>query len=126
MGNTNIVKRPTKDQAELSKEEMVAGASELEAKFQEVRPESVCIVGKGIWEAIWRSRYKRAIAKSEFHYGWQDEKENMGKCDQEVDGGWKGARVYVACSTSGLSASLRPPEKEVCLLSSSMAPEMAC
>jgi TDG/mug DNA glycosylase family protein len=25
---------------------------------------------------------------------------------------WKGARVFVACSTSGLAATLKPPEKE--------------
>lgn len=30
----------------------------------------------------------------------------------EVDDGWKGARVFCATSTSGLSASLRPAEKE--------------
>lgn len=117
MGNTNIVERPTKDQAELSKEEMVAGTAKLEKKFQVARPEAVCIVGKGIWEAIWKFRYGRTITKADFHYGWQDERENMGKDDKEEDGpAWKGARVYVTCSTSGASASLRPAEKEVCSL----------
>jgi hypothetical protein len=27
-------------------------------------------------------------------------------------GGWEGAKVFVACSTSGLAASLLPAEKE--------------
>jgi len=107
MGNTNIVERPSKDAAELSKSEMAAGTPVLEEKFRKYRPESVCIVGKGIWEAIWRWRYKREIRKDEFKWGWQDEKERMGKDDD-----WDGAAVYVTSSTSGLSASLKPPEKE--------------
>lgn len=116
MGNTNIVERPTKDAAELSKEEMVAGTPILDAKFRKYKPEAVCIVGKGIWEAIWRYRYGRAPRASEFRYGWQDEKENMGKSDVgELDDNgnvWRGARVFVTTSTSGLSASTRPAEKE--------------
>lgn len=107
MGNTNIVSRASKDAAELSKAEMAAGTPILEEKFRKCRPEAVCIVGKGIWEAIWRWRYKREIKKDEFKYGWQDDKERMGKT---VD--WPGSRVFVASSTSGLSASLRPAEKE--------------
>jgi mismatch-specific thymine-DNA glycosylase len=107
MGNTNIVSRPSKDAAELSKEEMTEGTRELERKFVEYRPEAVCIVGKGIWEAIWRFKYGRNIRKEEFRYGWQDEEHNMGK-----EKGWEGSRVFVATSTSGLAASLKPAEKE--------------
>ena len=66
MGNTNIVSRPSKDAAELSKEEMTEGTRELERKFAEYKPEAVCIVGKGIWEAVWRFRYGRNIRKEEF------------------------------------------------------------
>lgn len=107
MGNTNIVERPSKDAAELSKAEMAAGTPVLEEKVRRFRPEAVCIVGKGIWEAVWRWRYGREIKKNEFRYGWQDEGEKMGG-DRE----WGGAWVFVASSTSGLSASLRPAEKE--------------
>jgi TDG/mug DNA glycosylase family protein len=107
MGNTNIVERPSKDAAELSKAEMNAGTPILEEKFGKYRPEAVCIVGKGIWEAIWRWRYNRQIKKEEFHYGWQEDRERMGRCE-----GWEGARVFVASSTSGLSASTKPHEKE--------------
>ncbi|KAJ4358304.1 uracil DNA N-glycosylase Thp1 [Didymosphaeria variabile] len=110
MGNTNIVSRPSKNAAELSKEEMVAGAGELEAKFREFRPEAVCIVGKGIWEAIWKYRKGRAVRKEEFRYGWQDEEMNMGKIDGEESS--PGSRVFVTTSTSGLAANLRPAEKE--------------
>lgn len=107
MGNTNIVERPSKDAAELSKAEMAAGTPILEEKFRKYRPEAVCVVGKGIWEAIWRWRYGKEIKKEQFHYGWQEDRERMGRCE-----GWQGARVFVATSTSGLSASTKPAEKE--------------
>jgi thymine-DNA glycosylase len=116
MGNTNIVSRPSKDAAELSKEEMVDGAAILEEKFLKYKPEAICIVGKGIWEAIWRRRYGRNPTAKQFHYGWQDEKENMGKGSGDVkdDNGnpWKGSKVFVATSTSGLAANTTPAEKE--------------
>lgn len=107
MGNTNIVDRPSKDAGELSKAEMAAGTPILEEKIRTFRPEAVCIVGKGIWEAIWRWRYGRAIRKEQFRYGWQEEKERMGKTED-----WEGAVIFVATATSGLAASLKPAEKE--------------
>ncbi|KAI8933841.1 hypothetical protein NX059_009542 [Plenodomus lindquistii] len=114
MGNTNIVERPSKDAAELSKEEMVEGTRSLEDKVRKYRPEAVCIVGKGIWEAVWRFRHGRSFRKGEFKYGWQGEEHNMGKVEQGEDkmGSWVGAMVFVATSTSGLAASLKPAEKE--------------
>lgn len=117
MGNTNIVSRPSKDAAELSKEEMAAGTADLDAKFLKYKPEAICIVGKGIWEAIWRYRYGKNLKASEFKYGWQDEKENMGRSEKGKeefgpDGAvWKGSRVFVTTSTSGLAANLSPAEK---------------
>lgn len=119
--------RPSRNGAELSKIEMDAGVALLEEKARRWRPEVTCMVGKSIWESVWRVRHGRAIRKGEFRYGWQDEGENMGKVGEEgqraeereegVDygggnGSWKGSRVFVACSTSGLAATLRPPEKE--------------
>jgi TDG/mug DNA glycosylase family protein len=109
MGNTNIVSRPSKDAGELSKAEMAAGTPVLEEKVAKFRPEAVCIVGKGIWEAVWRWRYKREMRKEEFRYGWQEDGERMGKVTGEE---WEGARVFVTTSTSGLSASTKPAEKE--------------
>ncbi|KAJ9137616.1 DNA glycosylase [Coniochaeta hoffmannii] len=126
LGLTNIVSRPSRNGAELSKGEMDAGVAVLEEKVRRWRPEVTCVVGKSIWESIWRVRHGRGIRKEEFRYGWQEEGENMGKVGAEgmreeereegVDyggeGEWKGSRVFVACSTSGLAATLRPPEKE--------------
>ncbi|KAL2359018.1 hypothetical protein RJZ56_008150 [Blastomyces dermatitidis] len=107
VGNTNIVARPTKDASQLSRKEMDDGVPVLERKVREKRPEAVCLVGKGIWEAVWRVRRGRAIKKEEFRYGWQDEGERMGKTK-----GWKGARVFVATTTSGLAAGMTMAEKQ--------------
>lgn len=106
VGNTNIVERPTRDASMLSRAEMDAGVPILEAKIAAQRPEAVCLVGKSIWEAVWRVRKGRGIRKEEFRYGWQ-EGQNMGVCE-----GWDGAPVFVATTTSGLAAGMKPAEKE--------------
>ncbi|KAM5355460.1 hypothetical protein ACJ41O_002106 [Fusarium nematophilum] len=107
LGLTNIVARPSRNGAELSKQEMDEGVEILQEKARKHRPESICVVGKSIWESIWRVRHGRPVGK-DFKYGWQDETENMGA----IDGKWEGARVFVASSTSGLAATLSPAEKE--------------
>ena len=99
---------------------MEDGVAVLEEKCRRWRPESVCFVGKGIWEAVWRVWKGRPLTKQEFRYGWQDENETveeggrqMGTIrnqDGEVE--WPGARVFVATTTSGLAAGMRPWEKE--------------
>lgn len=94
----------------LSRAEMNAGVPLLEAKVAAQRPEVVGLVGKSIWEAVWRVRKGRAIRKEEFRYGWQDEGENMGRVDGES--GWRGARVFVATTTSGLAATMSMAEKQ--------------
>ncbi|KAI1844582.1 hypothetical protein JX266_009255 [Neoarthrinium moseri] len=116
LGNTNIVARPSRNGAELSKAEMDEGVAVLEAKIRTWRPEVVCVVGKSIWESVWRVRKGKAISKAEFSYGWQHERENMGVVRAHEGEGkdgtrFAGARVFVATSTSGLAASLRPEEK---------------
>lgn len=118
-GNTNIVGRPTRNQMELSKHEMVDSVQALIAKVRKWKPESVVIVGKKIWEIIFSVRHGRGIQKDEFNYGWQADSERMGtpksweKEETTVDGKpWKGARVFVAASTSGAAAIPPGPEKE--------------
>ncbi|KAK4136594.1 DNA glycosylase, partial [Trichocladium antarcticum] len=124
LGLTNIVARPSRTGAELSKREMDAGVAVLEDKVRLWRPDVACVVGKSIWESMWRVRRGRGIRPAEFSYGWQAEGENMGVGGppgeaegEREDGveyveGWKGARIFVATSTSGLAASLKPREKE--------------
>ena len=112
LGHTNIVSRPTKDAGELSKSEMDEGVAILERKIRKWRPESVAIVGKSIWESIWRVRHGKNCGKGDFKYGWQDDSERMGIVETEDEEKWHGAKVFVATTTSGLAAGMRPHEKE--------------
>ena len=111
LGLTNIVKRPSRNASELSKGEMDGGVGALEEKARACRAEVVCFVGKSIWESVWRVRKGKGMAKAEFKYGWQDERENFAAVE-EGEERWGGARVFVASSTSGLAATLSPAEKE--------------
>ncbi|KAK1729597.1 uncharacterized protein BDZ83DRAFT_605720 [Colletotrichum acutatum] len=112
MGNTNLLGRPTKTTSELSKQEMTGGTPALDAKIRRSKPEAVCFVGKGIWEAVWRWRYGRDI----YIYIYIDE--NLGKSVdgvEELDSRgrvWKGAAVFMTTSTSGLAASLSLQEEK--------------
>ncbi|ODA76092.1 hypothetical protein RJ55_08375 [Drechmeria coniospora] len=108
LGLTNIVARPSRNGAELSRQEMDDGVALLEEKATRWRPETMCVVGKSIWESVWRVRHGGKAVGKDFKYGWQPRSENMGV----VQGGWPGARVFVACSTSGLAATLSPSEKQ--------------
>lgn len=81
------------------------GAKVLEEKVGKWKPEIVCCVGKGVWEGVWRLKKGKTFEKGEFEYGWQSERLGVG-----ID--WEGARVFVAASTSGQAASLRPSEKQ--------------
>ncbi|EPS39255.1 hypothetical protein H072_7009 [Dactylellina haptotyla CBS 200.50] len=102
LGTTNIVSRPTANQAELSLDEMDDGVALLEQKCRTYKPESVCLVGKAIWESVFRAKHGRKMTKTEFKFGWQNEKENMGV---DKKNGYPGARIYVVVSTSGLAAT---------------------
>lgn len=130
LGLTNLVARPSRNGAELGGGEMDAGVGVLEAKVRRWRPEAVCVVGKSIWESIYRVRHGRKLRPAEFRYGWQDEAERLGAVGKGGEDGqgddeegrvadgvqdvrpWKGARVFVASSTSGLAATLSIAEKE--------------
>ena len=122
LGLTNIVSRPSRNGGELKAAELDAGVAVLEDKARRWRPEVMCMVGKGIWDSVVRVRARAGRPKPVFRYGWQSESENLGAvpagdADPVEEGvrrdlGWTGARVFVASSTSGLAASLRPAEKE--------------
>ncbi|KAI0103471.1 DNA glycosylase [Daldinia grandis] len=111
LGHTNIVARPSRNGAELSKAEMDEGVAILEDKCRRWRPEVACITGKSIWESVFRVRHGRAMKKGEFTYGWQEERMGVFKGNGKEEP-WEGTRVFVATSTSGLAATLRPEEKE--------------
>ena len=93
---------------------MEAGVPVLDEKMQKFRPEAVCIVGKSIWETIFRVKSGgKKLGKGEFHYGWQDEEMWLGrKVDEDGEVVWEGARTFVATTTSGLAAGMKREEKE--------------
>lgn len=66
IGFTDLVARCTKGIQQLTKEEMIAGVSGLDERIAEVSPKAVCLVGKGIWEAVAKARN---WDKKEFKYG---------------------------------------------------------
>lgn len=49
-GLTNIVPRPTKEAAEISKDEYRKGAIKLKKKIERYQPLAVCFVGKGVYQ----------------------------------------------------------------------------
>ena len=49
-GFTNIVARPTKEAADITKEEYEQGRTELRKKIEINKPHAVCFVGKGVYE----------------------------------------------------------------------------
>ncbi|KAG9229569.1 G/U mismatch-specific DNA glycosylase [Amylocarpus encephaloides] len=119
-GNTNIVVRPTVNSAQLSTKELDEGVSVFEQKVRQCRPEVVCLVGKGIWDRVRRARRGRNWKSLGTDYGWQDERMgvveegaagNAGDVTLGISGPWKGARIFVACSTSGAAASTSFEEK---------------
>lgn len=58
-GLTNIVARPTKEAAEISKEEYAEGAALLQQKILKYRPKAVCFVGKGVYQEFSKKRQIR-------------------------------------------------------------------
>ncbi|KAK9427333.1 uracil-DNA glycosylase-like protein [Lipomyces doorenjongii] len=100
LGITNLISRTTAEQSELSKDEMVRSASELESKLRRLRPNAVCIVGKGIWEAIYRFKAGMSLKQDQFKFGWQDIDEFQFAA-QSGDS----PRVFVVPSTSGRVAA---------------------
>lgn len=107
MGNTNIVARATANASMLSKTEMNDGVPILEHKIAEQRPEAVCLVGKGIWEAVWRVKRPGIPFKTtEFQYGWQDL-----RLGERYGSDWPGARVFVTTTTSGASTNFTFAER---------------
>lgn len=52
IGFTNIVARPTRTAAEITKQEYKEGAAALLAKIAHYRPKVVCYVGKGVYQQL--------------------------------------------------------------------------
>ena len=106
VGITNLIPRPTRSASELSKEEMLSHVDEVEDKIRNYKPKAVCVVGKGIWDAIYeRKNFGQKVGK-DFKYGWQSLR--MGVASE-----WSGARCFVTPSTSGRVAAYSREFQEV-------------
>lgn len=82
-GSTNIIDRPSKSAAELTREEYLAGKEKLREMLNEYRPSVACYVGIGV--------YKAFSGRREVNWGHQSEETVQGIID------------FVAPSTSGLN-----------------------
>jgi len=89
IGLTDLVQRATAGVADLSRNELAAGARRLREKLRRVRPRVVCFNGKAIAEAF----LKRRCA-----LGLQPER-------------WQGIPVFVMPSTSARAASYQRADK---------------
>jgi len=98
VGITNLISRPTRCASELSKDEMLSNVDTVEEKVRKYKPQAICIVGKGIWDAIYERKHLGRKVGKEFTYGWQVLR--LGK-----EEGWNGARCFVTPSTSGRVAA---------------------
>lgn len=88
-GITNLVARATAAEAELDKEEFVAGAKRLERKVKKYRPAWVAVVGIGA--------YRRAFGRPKAVIGEQPER--LGP-----------ARLWLLPQPSGLNANHQMPQ----------------
>ncbi|ORY48223.1 DNA glycosylase [Rhizoclosmatium globosum] len=121
LGTTNLVARPTANQTQLSQQEKIDGAPILAAKIRKWKPESVCFVGKDIWKVFHKKYFGCEMNEKGFEFGFQKmaatgadlligNKKSDGTDDDPefANPDWKGARVFVSFSTSGLVSF--PPE----------------
>lgn len=83
-GFTNIVPRPTRTAAEITKAEYTAGREVLLEKIAQFRPGAVCFVGKGV--------YEQYSGRRNIHWGFQPQEKAQ----------FKGVKEFVGPSSSGL------------------------
>lgn len=110
MGHTNIVAHiASREAKDLSKEDYDAGATDLDRKIREFKPQAVMLVGKGIWEEWFRFKKGRRFnsKKEGFHYGWQDKSLWIGR----EEGVYNGSPTFVVTSTSGAATQLNTEER---------------
>jgi G:T/U-mismatch repair DNA glycosylase len=103
LGHSTVAQRATNKNDKLQTREKDAGVRILERKIKSFKPEVVCLVGKDVWKAIFHFRNGRHWNSEKdppIPWDWQPEIDNFGA---EV-GGWRGARVFLAESTSGANS----------------------
>lgn len=110
LGITNLISRPTRGSDELARDELVAAVPELELKISQYQPLACCIIGKGVWEAIYRYKTGTTLytknALKPFEFGWQPPDLSLGASEN-----FYGSRVFVVPSTSGRAAAYSRQQK---------------
>ncbi|KAG5363492.1 G/U mismatch-specific uracil DNA glycosylase [Yarrowia sp. B02] len=91
IGFTDLVARPTRGSEDLSREEMEKGAHILLEQLSANAPALVCIVGRGIWDMVFRAVFKHQGVK-------KGDLPAFGLMPLRLDR----SRVFVVPSTSGL------------------------
>jgi TDG/mug DNA glycosylase family protein len=89
VGSTNLVARPTRAADELSRDELRAGAAELERLVEELKPRVVAMLGL--------TAYRSAFARPKATWGLQEE--TIG-----------GRPVWLLPNPSGLNAHFKPAD----------------
>lgn len=85
---------------------MLSHVDVVEDKIRQYKPSAVCVVGKGIWDAIYERKHFGTKVGKDFKFGWQPIR--MG-----VDKDWDGARCFVTPSTSGRVAAYSREFQEI-------------
>lgn len=101
IGFTDLVSRPTIGIGELSLSELYESVPALENRIAQASPKMICIIGKGIWDNIYKYKHKKAQKRDEFEFGLQ-KNQVFGNVEY----------VYVMPSTSGLVAGVAKSVKE--------------
>lgn len=91
IGFTDLVARPTRGCEDLGRQEMDDGAHELHSQIMAYNPSLMCIVGRGIWDVIYRALFKHEGVKKKDLPDFGLMPVRFGK-----------TRVFVVPSTSGL------------------------
>lgn len=90
-GSTNLADRPTRQAGELGKEELAEGCGSLAALITDIRPETVCYVGIGVYR-IFKSHLTGIPGG------------RLAVCTGlQTDGLFEGIRDYVCSNPSGLN-----------------------
>lgn len=121
-GFHDLVTRPTKGIDELSTDEMLEAVPRLEADLEPFRPRIICLVGKGIWEKIYKAKAGKSLKSVDFDWGVQYRPDgSTGRLPFTFAGGH--SVIFVLPSTSGLAAE--PPRAKKLEIWTSLAKEIA-
>ncbi|KIM78187.1 hypothetical protein PILCRDRAFT_75863 [Piloderma croceum F 1598] len=108
VGLTNLVERPSAEQAELSPSEMMDSVPSLLAKVARYRPRVVCFVGMGIWRVVEKVLAKSAPSKGKSKKSTLND---VGLQPYRFKFSVHETFIFVVPSTSGRVVSHQLPDK---------------